>query len=518
MWLPFILFFVTVLGCFAAILVGMSVSDSMQMGDYLRLMAIFSPLIMVGVLGGRKYWIAIALGLMPLGYTLPMAFVGQFQIGVLFCVMVFAFVLGGFCFRQFSKVVVRDAGTAFIFLAGLIVLGRLLWDRPGSALLGGEGGGAQALLFLISFFCLWAFSKVASEEDWKPMMVMRITFILLLLAFFQRIIGRGLDSSDTELGAASGILGNLYSRPGWMLGGIVFAFIIYKFGKGKGPMLLNQNLIIATTGFIAVSAFSGHRSRPLFAMGTILLVAYIYRVHRRVFLILAMTVVIGLIGIASTGRDVLPPVVKRTLSIVFPISQQEAMRMNAEFGVGGEVGWESEFRSGLYAIAWEKIKGNPVFGAGFTFSTRDIMKLVAGFDQKISVIQLRLAMVGGYHNSLLQLAVGAGLPAAFFFALGTILILKKSLTQALSVAEPKAHFFLASMLGFVPPLLGQMLMNGDAKDFFRFCVVLGLLNGIGINRRFRRDTDPEWIVEKKDSTPKLSEGDIPAGFGGPLKW
>ena len=518
MWLPYLIFFVTVVGCFAAILVGMSVSDSMQMGDYLRLMIIFSPLVLVGILGGRKYWIAIALGLMPLGFTLKMQLIAQYQVGLLFGMMVFAFVLGGFCFRQFSKVVIKDAGSSLVFAAGLIVLGRILWDRPGSAMLGGEGGGAQAMMMLFSFMCFWAFSKVAAEEDWNPMMILRITFLLLLVAFAQRIVGKGMGSVESELGATSDIIGNIYARPGWMLGSIIFAFIIYKFGQGKGPLVLHQNLILGTAGLMSVSVFTGHRSRPLFAMGTIMTVAYIYRQHRRVFFYMAAAAVLGFITIAAMGKEVVPPAVKRTLSIVFPISAQEAMQMNAEYGVGGEVGWESEFRSGLYVIAWDKLKTNPIFGAGFSFSTKDIMKLVSGFDQKIGAVQLRLAMAGGYHNALLQLAVGAGLPAALFFAVGSILLIKKSLFQAIRAADPKAKFFLASMLGFVPPLFGQMLMNGDAKDFFRCCVVLGILNGIAINRHFRKVGDPEWVPEKKSHTPKLSEGDIPAGFGGPLKW
>jgi O-antigen ligase len=522
MWLPFLLFGVTVLGCFAAILVGMSVSDSMQMGDYIRLMVIFSPLLIVAVLGSRKYWLAIAIGLLPLGISLPIQFLRQFPLVVVYGAMLFLLVLGGFCFRQFAKVVIRDWASSLIMLAGLIVLGRVLWDRPGSALLGGEGGGAQALVMLMSFCAFWAVSKIAAEEDWIPGKVLFLAFVILLVVFIQRYTGTSismLKSTDLdETSSGGGFLVGLYSRPGWLLGSFVFAWILCKHGIKKGTLVLNQNLLLAISGLLAVSAFTGHRSRPLFAFGTIMFVSYVYREHKKVlffgsvFVAIAMTLLIGM------GRDVLPPVAKRTLSIVIPVSQEEANRMRAESGTGGEVGWESEFRSKLYALGWNKIKSSPVFGAGFGFSAREIIRLIGDSDQLLGAKIAQLALVGGYHNAVLQLAVGAGLPCAFFFTLGFVILILQSAKRSVLIADGTAKLFAAVVLGCIPPIFGQMLMNGAAQDMFRCCILLGILNGISINRRFRKVGDPEWVPEKKVQTPKLSEGDIPAGFGGPLKW
>lgn len=523
MWLPFLLFAVTVLGCFAAIVVGMSVSHSMQFDDYLKVMLVFSPLVLVGVLASRRYWIGITLGLLPFTLVIPVTVLNRFQIGMAFAGLVYALVLGGVCFRQYSTPVVRDWGAILFLLGGALCIGRVLYDRPTSAMLGGgEGGGGQAVVFCLAFLVFWAFSKVASVNDWNPLKVMGITFLLAGAALAQRLLGSGRQASAAsgDVDATAGLLSNIYARPGWFVFGIALAWVIYKYGYKKSQFLLNQALILGSGLILALAALSGHRSRPLFAVGSIMMVCYVYREHKKAFFLLSFAVFLGLLGLIGTGMENVSPKVRRALSIVIPVSQEEATKFSMQKQAGGEVGWESDFRSGLYAIAWEKIQGNPVFGAGFTFSAKDLITLLNTVgDKTLSRAQVGLATVGGYHNSYLQLAVGAGLPSGIFALMGTILIIWKFMQHAQALVDPVHSFFAAALLGILIPLMGQVLMNGDSADFSRAAVILGVMNGVRFNPAFRRVGDPEPPPpEATHKAPQLAEGDIPAGFGGPLKW
>lgn len=522
MWLPFILFGVTVLGCFAAVLVGMSVSNSMQVSDYLQLLLIFSPLLLVAVLATRSRWIGFAIGLLPFSILLPVPVLKRFTIGMAFCIVVFLLVIGGVCFKQYQKQVVKDWGSIFIAIAGFLCWARVLYDRPGSAVLGGaEGGGGMAILFALGFTVYWAFSKVAASRDWDPVKNMTLAFWLACVALAYRILSskfRGTSVSDDVTDPALGLIYNLYARPAWFVWGIAFAWILYRFGYKRSNLLMNQNLLLVSGVLIALAAFSGHRSRPLFAFFSVMGLAYVYREYKKAFFMFVFASFLGLLGMVGFGREFLPGQVLRAMSIVIPVSEEEARRLATDKGVGGEMGWESDFRAGMYQIAWEKLTHNPVFGAGFEFSSKDLLKLYStASGGGMSLAQMKLAMTGGYHNSYLQLAVGSGLPSGLLALVGSCIVFWRFMRFAVKMDDNRHRYVCAAIAGCFIPLFGQTLMNGDAAEFFRTVTMLGIMNGIMINPVFRKEGDPELPPEPV-VVPKLSEGDIPAGFGGPLKW
>jgi hypothetical protein len=492
--LQFILFLVTVLGLISAIMVGMTVSETMRIDDYIRILGVFSPILIVGVLVLKRFWIGVAIGLLPIGYALPVRVIGAFGVNIIFACMIFALVLGAYCMGQYRKPIVHNAGGFLMVVSFLFLFARIIYDRPGSAFLGAEGGGRQAFNFLFGFFAFWAFSKLTAESEWNPMLTLKVMFMVLLGAWFQELIQDGLP------GGPMGVIANAYKQPAWLLASIVPAWIIYHYGFGKGPTQINLLLFLITMAIIGVSAFAGFRSRPLFAVGTLLVVAYVFRYHRQMITYLAASSVVGVIILASLGRDAIPASVLRTLSTFFPVPEGEQMRIAIEGGTSHEMGWESDFRAKLYELAWKKISGNPIFGDGFSFSTEDLISVYGATYEGLSAGVLRLAMVGGYHNSILQLAVGAGLVAGGCALLGMIFLCYRGIRIARRQTDLKNKLFCACLVGFLPPLMGQMLMNGSGKDFFIVCLVVGVVNGIQINPLFNPDEK-----QAVDSEPQFDE-------------
>jgi len=503
------LFLVTLLGLIAAVMVGMTVSDTMRMEDYIRLGVVFSPLMLVAVLAMRRHWLGVAIGLIPYSFALPVQIIGSFGLNVIMGCMIFALVLGAYTMGNYRSNPFNNLPSVLMFIAFVFVLARILYDRPGSAMLGGAGGGRQAVTMLFAFFVFWAFSKIAAESDWTPMRALWVIFLIPGIDLIRKFVKMAILNGDPMF-----FLSKFYTEPSWILGSLVFAFIIFRFGFGKGPTLLHQNLFLASNALLALSAMGTHRSRPLFAMGTIMVVAYVFQYHRKVLIHLSLAAIVGILVIFSMGREQMPATLQRTLSVFFPVESQELIQTAQAQGIGvnAEVGWESEFRTKLYRLAWRKISGNPLFGDGFSFSTQDLTELYATSDGKMDDRTQRLAMVGGYHNSWLQLAVGAGLPAAICAAIAMLMLCWKSVEIGLRQTDLKMKFFCAALAGMLPPFMGQMLMNGDAKNFFMCSMLLGVVNGLRVNPKFNPLQD-EPAIKEVDET--LVENEIEAEEAAP---
>lgn len=502
------LFLVTFLGLIAAVMVGMTVSETMGMEEYIRLGIVFSPLMLVGVLAVRRHWLGVAIGLVPFGFALPVQIIGSFGGNVIFGCIIFALVLGAYTFGHYRKQAFSNLPSLLYLISFVFVLARILYDRPGSALLGDAGGGRQAFTFLFGYFAFWAFSKIAAEQDWKPISALLLSGIILSFDFIRKMIKLAIINGDIDRALA-----NLYSRPSWILASIVFAFLIYYFGYRKGPTLLHQNLFIASNLILASSAVGNHRSRPLFAIGTIMVIAYIFKQHRKVLIHIGLAAIVGLLVIFSVGREKMPASIQRTISTIMPVDSSELVQTAQIQGerVNAEVGWESEFRTKMYGLALEKIQRNPVFGDGFKFSTDDLYALYGASYEGLDASTLKLAMVGGYHNSLLQLAVGAGIVAALTAGIGMLILCWKIVDIGRRQEDLKNKFFCAAYAGIIPPFMGQMLMNGDAKDFFICSMILGVVNGMQVNPRFNplkpkvvTETVPEHdLHEQEAAVPEL---------------
>jgi hypothetical protein len=514
--LQFIIFLVTILGMVAAIMVGMTVSESMGFEEYVRLGAVFSPLFLVFVLALRKNWLPIAIGIIPLNIALPVIFLRSFGLPVIYGGMIFAIVLGAYCFKQFQKPIINSLGSWCIIFTAIIVIARVIYDRPGSALLGGTGGGSAAVTFAAAFCVFWAFSKIGAEPNWTTQSAIKWMFLILLFAFSHRMITDGIlgninrGSAETDL--QQGIFYNLYARPAWLLFSLAFALIIYRFRKPHFRMWLNISIVAFSLGLLSLSLLTGHRRTILFAMSTVLAVTIIYRMHKKAAISLGVACLVGTIIIAGMGSDVLTPHMRRSLSLIIPVSQSDAYAMREEVG-NTEYGWKSDFRNQLYALAWERIRTNPVFGDGFAFSAEDLMKTFYFGQKGMDVRVVRMVQVGGVHNSALHLTMAAGLPAGILFMVGSTAIFIQFCLMGYRTQNPQHRMFIAAIAGMYGPLFGHMFLNGGHIDFFRVLLLLGVMNGILCNQEFRKgllSANAEANSLDQNGVQELEEQNLPA--------
>jgi hypothetical protein len=146
----------------------------------------------------------------------------------------------------------------------------------------------------------------------------------------------------------------------------------------------------------------------------------------------------------------------------------------------GNVGWQDSFRANMYRYGWAEIKKHPLIGKGFKFSTEEIIAsmsytTVNAFDLG-SVTAL--AISGGYHNAVFELAVFCGLPTALIFIIAYFGILLRFLPWCQGLPSSSLKVLSAGMLGFFVQASGQMLMNGSGYMFGIICTLLGCMSGL----------------------------------------
>jgi hypothetical protein len=101
---------------------------------------------------------------------------------------------------------------------------------------------------------------------------------------------------------------------------------------------------------------------------------------------------------------------------------------------------------------------------------------------------LGLAMAGGYHNSVLALAVFSGIPSAIAFTLALVVGAWRFYRIGRGTWVSDTRMLQAATLGFFFPCVGQMLMNGMGSSFYVVCVLLGAMRGFCVrDERMRRE-------------------------------
>jgi len=489
--LQLILGTVMILGFILAIFVGVIVSGDPNLQTAINLGIIFSPVGLVFFLLIRRHWLALGIGLIPLGIQFPVAALNRFAPFVYVTVCILTCVLGAFCFKLYQRKVIGGVPSMMMFFAFLIILARVIYDRPTSAMLGaGEGGAQEAFLYLFGMMAFWVYAKCAAENNWNARQLLWVLFALLAFAFFERailngVLGIGVRATDDGGGGVAGIAGiryELYSRPAWCLYSLVLAGVIYFFRERKKSIWF-MFLLLGFISFILVcSVLSGHRRTLLFALGSIAVITFVYKLHWKSWSFVGLGSVFALLFVIQTGPDILPGAVRRSLSLLIPVSEYEQTQLRDEI-TANEFGFENEFRKRIYGMAWQDIQANPVFGRGFTFDTNELMRMFAGSDQFDEAIS-RLVTVGGMHNANLFLATAAGLPCALLFTIGSIAIFVRGIFFARRLRDPQQRFLLVAVLGMVPPLYGHMVLNGSGPDFFRICMITGAILGMTRNPRF----------------------------------
>jgi hypothetical protein len=365
--------------------------------------------------------------------------------------------------KNSTKSIQNDWESRLMFFVAAVIAMRFLIDRPFSAVYGERGGGNTAVYLLggaISYFVM----IIISTKKWN---LSRNLFILILLStgsFIFDFIKRLLDIGYTEPWI---VARGLFGAPLWLLGSLLIAYVINK--TEKDPKKHLSILVIMSVSIILfLGLITPFRSRPFVAAIMIVSVAYAFRATFKVLPALLTSAFCIVTCILLIGIERLPEWTLRSLSTIIPEDYLYE-------GIG-ELGWESKFRAYLLESAWDSIKESPYWGEGLSFSKTAYLSAIMTPSSKEDDIY-GLILSGGYHNSIVMLAVKCGLPCAIAFFSAWIVSIFNFSSYLRRIEHNQIHIIGAGLLGYFLASSIQMLMNGGADDFFGICMLMGIMKG-----------------------------------------
>lgn len=458
-----------------------------------------SPFLLALFAAYNSAWLGLAIGLLPLTYTIPLPLVSRFPGGLLFGLLLFGFIVAQSAIHKNRSNSVSDTSYTFMIWAGLLVFVRILVDRPGSARLGDTGGIGEAVMSLSAFAAYWAVVRLTLEDE-NPMKTLRTVFVLACILTVYHIFLIAPRGSEA--------LFLLFHRSAWLLSALVFAWVLSVREKGRMTAAYPLLYVGSMGAILSASVLSAHRSRPLFAVALILAIAFAYRKARVTLVVLLTMSILGIGSMFVFFPSGVPGRIKRSLSTVVAITQSDFKTYAHQYAISDEVGWQSEFRSVMWNLAAKRIKQHPVLGNGFTFYLDDIidelysMTLMGRF-QGLGA----LAMAGGYHNSVLALAVYCGIPVAFLFSFALLSTIYRFFRFLRTSADPDQRLFGASLMGFLMASSGQMLMNGGPFDMYVVSVLTAVMTGVLVKETMRK------AAKAPEEAPKVRAAFLSMGSG-----
>ena len=436
---------------------------------------LLTPHLMVAMLAASRLWVGIALGGIGLAFSIPLPLMQRLEFGMILVGLLLVLVLLRYAFISRKHALIASAEDHLMAVVAVVILTRILYDRPGSAATGETGGLAEAFYFGLGTLSYFMMARLTGAGEWAVRPTFRVMIVILTIgAIVQRVL------SGMEVGwAVTVVVGGLFGLQLWFLSAMVLSWALVRANRTdhtRVPQILPYLVMIGT---MILSVITPFRSRPMFAVGIVIAVAYVHGKLRR----LGTTALAGL-GLVMLlwfvgGPERIPFVVTRSLSTIMPVSNDMAVEYSTTFKSSSEFGWVSEFRAELNEMAWERIRERPIAGKGFIF-TRDelFMQAFASGSQKEMMAQLALS--GIYHNTVVELAVFCGLPLTALFVLAYLISLVKFIRFAPGIGDPGFRMLAAAMLGFFVAESGQMLMNGGGRDFYYICLLMGAMRGMRV--------------------------------------
>ena len=459
-----------IVACYTLIQRGLSLSS------ITRIAICLVPLAIIVTMRLASVWLGLIIGSFAFTFSFPLPVLQRLEPSIYLLMMIGAIFILRSSLRPPRLSALLHIESLAMLVCAILITGRFLYDRPGSAQLGQVGGAGEATVYVIGVLSYFLVAIIASE-NYSIKINIRLAFKLVivgvLIDFFLMILNPSSRATFSQ---------HLFRRPVWVLMPMIIAMSMQKDSLVRkttnNPRVPLPLLSTAATLILGIS--TPFRSRPFFAVAMVLGVSYFYGRLRRFALTLIPILMLLLVIIFLFGEDKLSPKTARSLSTLLPVDKLHIAQTAKEYGMSSESGWQSRFRGRMYHIAWEKIREKPWFGKGFSLSRTELIFALSGA-RDFERTTYSLAMSGGYHNSVLTIAVFCGVPCALSFLVALGISFLNVIRTNTSQIDSHTKLLVASLFGFFLPCVGQMLMNGTSKHFFVVCVLMGLIRGI-INR------------------------------------
>ncbi|HNR95133.1 MAG TPA: hypothetical protein PKK36_11065 [Kiritimatiellia bacterium] len=453
-----------------AILIGISVYVLKGgLFNYARALALLLPFVFILLINVRSHWHVLILAFVTAeSIVIPVYGLNKLTIEMLLLSAV-AFTL---VLDYIIKKPVREHpfyyADRLVFCLGIIFAVRFLYDRPGFVGLGMETGGLVnsiyytiAPWFYFAVRAVFARARLTRQQLWAVLFVSAITNVAMLHfapSLEYTFWGR-----------------KVVNAPAWLFCATALALVI-SLRPGLKKWFLFYSI---SFGMLGLGLISNYRSRTLFFAAEILLIAYFAKIFKQAVIVLIIGGVLGTGAMYVAGGGRLPRVVNRAISIFMDVEK-------TDYTAGGAYGWEDTFRRELYQIAWGRIRENPIVGSGFGLNVQEALQMLSTF-RTVTYAEL-VAHSGNYHNSVLEIAVRVGLPAAVIFSIFYVVYFLRFF-KTIESLEGVDKTWAIAITAFWAANTGMMLMNGGPKEYFVSMVICGIMAGLTA-RTLKNSTAP----------------------------
>jgi hypothetical protein len=341
-------------------------------------------------------------------------------------------------------------------IIALILTVRLVYDHPGFVALGMEEGGfISSFTYTMAAWFYFTVQRMAAGGTFtrKQLRLAAAAVFLIGTLVVIKSVGSGI------------LITRFFGGPEfWMLCAMLISLLATSSSQQR------RTLLFYLTGFVflALGLISTFRSRVFFFMAEIFSVSMFMKRFRETLLIVGLGGVAGVVLMISVSGEV-PAIMRRFLSLFMDTGQ-----MYLE-GTGGAYGWEDSFRSELYRLAWLQIQIHPFAGSGFGLNVSEAIGVLSGSGD--TTLNL-LAFAGSYHNSVVALAVKAGLPAAILFSVVSIAVPVRFMRSIFRTDTSDFRVWEMAVFAFWCANTGMMLMNGGPLQFFAGMILNGYMTGM----------------------------------------
>ncbi len=269
---------------------------------------------------------------------------------------------------------------------------------------------------------------------------------------------------------------------------------------------------LASCVVMACGVINPHRKSLVMAGLICMATAWIFRVEKKQMKVLGVTGAIGLSFLLLTGN--VPDVMKRSLSTIIP-------HLTIEAGTQGHMGWEDDFRSRNLDLALNDITHHPFVGRGFSFSTAEVVDMLARKKTGGATTSSELAgAVGLHHYGYFSLMTHIGAIVPFFYAVAMFGIFIRFMKRARAMPDDWPKVLAAGMSCYFITQLFQWLFNGAGDRMLDLSIALGVMMGLMQKWQSSQKTEminDELLVEEGATISRENGRDkMIAGKGRPV--
>lgn len=462
-------------------------------GDIIRFgLVLCLPLLLV-FNAMRRYWAGILLGSLSL-WTLgaiQLPVIGSLGLSGLLEVIILGFIFLDIAMRK-PKIFIYWRGYYTLFaLASILILARVIYDRPGMVNFGsGQGGLNIATGYILAFLGFGIGYYVGLfDKSWKTTFRILIAFSILCYIVGDLLLMRGMsDAADV---AAMGAYGLSYTRSLYFL----FAAAIILSLRKKSQRAFGEVAFVGVVAILLLLAGISSVRSTIIQTGAMVVVAGC--LYKKLAVGLGAYLVLGIGAIAILITTIpyqdLPDNIRRPLS----------MFVNGGNDSARGYGAKDEFREALQEYAAQRLAENPMLGRGWAFKADDLlsaMNLLQGGEENG-----QLVLTGSFHNSFLTTAVNNGIPTAVICFLAFAVAGWSLLRFARRESDPVTKESISFLLIYCSSMMVMAWLNGGSNELRALAMSLGVASAY-------RDKRVRQVLEEK----KSNRNEVVQGIDGDL--